>query len=193
MDRNKIKRFSAATVGAFFFLAAGIYVFLLVAAPMFSSWPAWDKAVDLSTITPGSRGDRLYIPEIGIDIAILEGNNSDVLNQGAWHRQPQNGDPKKGGNFVLSAHRFILGWTPLQSRAKSPFFRINTLKVGDQFFVDFKSTRYVYKVSRLYDVPRTATEIELPSAKPKLTLYACGPRGETAGKIVVEAISLGKS
>lgn len=191
MNGVKTKSFAITTIGAFVFLAAGIYVFLLVAAPMFKEWPAWEKLVEVSTVTPGSRGDRLYIPEIGVDVAIIEGSDMSVLDLGAWHRQPQNGDPQKGGNFVLSAHRFSMGWTPQQSRAKSPFFRINALKVGDQFFVDFKGLRYVYKVARLYDVPRTATEIELPSSKPKLTLYSCGLRGETAGRTVVEAIPLG--
>lgn len=185
------------TVIAAVTLTAGLYLLLLAASPSLPDWPIFgfqkvDVQTELKGTQPGQNGDRLFIPQIGVNVAIVQGTDVSVLDQGAWHRQPQNGDPEKGGNFILSAHRFSMGFTPQQTRAKSPFYHIDQLKEGDEFFVDFHGNRYAYKVSRLYDVPRTAVEIEAPSQDAKLTLYSCNIRGESAGRVVVEAKPLGK-
>jgi len=181
------------TTGLIVGLCGGLYILWLAFAPALPNI-GWSENVQTTVngTQPGTRGDRLYIPQIGVDVAIVEGSDISVLDKGAWHRQPQNGDPVAGGNFVLSAHRFSMGWTPQQTRAKSPFYHIDQLKVGDQFFVDFKGARYVYAVSRLYSVPQTAVQIEGASAEPKLTLYSCDLRGAAAGRYVVEAKPLGK-
>lgn len=171
-------------------LMAGAYVLLLAFAPTLP--PVWvfgtqQVKVDLSRITPGERGNRLYIPSINVDVAIGEGNDPSVLDNGAWHRQPQNGNPLVGGNFVLSAHRFAMGLTPAHTLEKSPFYNIDKLFTGDEIFVDYQGARYAYKITKRYDVPRTAVEIEARSDTPKLTLYSCDLRGEQAGRIVLEA------
>lgn len=137
---------------------------------------------------PAAREDRLYIPALGVDVAIVEGASSAVLEKGAWHRKPESGDPAQGGNFVLSAHRFRLGWTPQGTRARSPFYRLDRLQPGDQIFVDYRQRRYTYIVSETYKVDRHAIEIEARSSTPKLTLYSCNLRGERAGREVVEAV-----
>lgn len=174
-------------------LLVGAYILLLAFAPALPNF-GWSENVQTTVngTQPGARGNRLYIPQIGVDVAIVEGTDLSVLDKGAWHRQPQNGNPVTGGNFVLSAHRFSMGWTPQQTRAASPFYHIDQLKIGDQFFVDFKGARYAYAVSRLYSVPQTAVQIEAASAEPKLTLYSCDLRGAAAGRYVVEAKPLGK-
>lgn len=171
-------------------LAAGAYVLLLAFAPALP--PLWifgtqKVKVDLAHIKPGEQGNRLFIPSINVDVAIGEGNDPGVLDNGAWHRQPQNGNPLVGGNFVLSAHRFAMGLTPAHTLAKSPFYNIDKLFTGDEIFVDYQGARYKYKITKRYDVPRTAVEIEAPSDKAKLTLYSCDLRGEQAGRIVIEA------
>jgi LPXTG-site transpeptidase (sortase) family protein len=171
-------------------LVAGAYILLLAFAPALP--PLWifgtqQVKVDLTQIKPGERGNRLYIPAINVDVAIGEGNDPSVLDSGAWHRQPQNGNPIDGGNFVLSAHRFAMGLTPAHTLAKSPFYNIDKLFTGDEIFVDYQRARYTYKVTKRYDVPRTAVEIEARSGAPKLTLYSCDLRGEQAGRIVLEA------
>ncbi|HSW80769.1 MAG TPA: sortase [Candidatus Saccharimonas sp.] len=174
-------------------LFAGLYILLVTFAPALPNFGQGENVqTTVNGTQPGARGDRLYVPQIGVDVAIVEGSNISVLDKGAWHRQPQNGNPMTGGNFVLSAHRFSMGWTPQQTRAKSPFYRIDQLKVGDTFFVDFKGARYAYAVSRLYSVPQTAVQIEAQSVEPKLTLYSCDLRGAAAGRYVVEAKPLGK-
>ncbi|HUS26550.1 MAG TPA: class E sortase [Nevskiaceae bacterium] len=130
--------------------------------------------------------NRLYIPKISVDVAINEGTAA-VLEKGAWHRKPENGNPEKGGNFVLSAHRFELGFTPQRTRAKSPFYHVDKLQAGDKIFVDYNQKRYTYEVTKKYKVDRNAVQIEAPSIEPKMTLYSCDLRGEKAGREVIEA------
>lgn len=140
---------------------------------------------------PELKENRLYIPQINVDVKVATGDTDATLEQGAWHRQPLNGDPVSGGNFVLSAHRFNLGLTPTQTRAKSPFYHIDKLAVGDQIFVDYEGTRYAYSVTKKFKVDRTAVEIEQRTDESKLTLYSCDLRGEKAGREVVEAKPIG--
>ena len=140
---------------------------------------------------PDLTSDRLYVPKIGVDIAIVTGITDKTLEGGAWHRAPENGDPVTGGNFVLAAHRFNLGLTPQQTRARSPFYHINDLNPGDEIYVDFHGVRYAYQVTKRYQVPDTEVSIEAPTKDARLTMYSCDLRGAQAGREVVEARPVG--
>lgn len=140
---------------------------------------------------PDIKSDRLYVPKIGVDVAIVKGVTDRTLAGGAWHRVPENGDPLSGGNFVLAAHRFHLGYTPQQTRAQSPFYHIDALNNGDQVYVDYNGVRYAYEVTKRYSVAETDVQIEAPSREAKLTLYSCDLRGPAAGREVVEAKPVG--
>ena len=142
--------------------------------------------------TTGLDEDRLYIPAIGVDVAIVTGTNEAALNLGAWHRHPDYGDPALGGNFVLSAHRFRLGRTPSGTLKQSPFYHIDKLEPGDKIWVDFRKYRYEYMVQRRYSVKPNQTEIESPSSSAKLTLYSCTLRGSADGREVIEAVPAGQ-
>lgn len=175
-------------------LIAGLYLLVNALSPGLTT--PFDPSPDatakkLQHAKPSLDEDRLYIPQINVDVAIVTGSSEAVLERGAWHRKPENGDPAGGGNFVLSAHRFNLGMTPNQTRAKSPFYHIDKLNEGDQIYADHKGTRYAYTVTKRYKVERTATEIEQRSEGNKLTLYSCDLRGEKAGREVVEAEQVG--
>lgn len=168
-------------------LVAGIYLLINIFSPALPVPHSDAVQKKIQTTQPTVTGNRLYIPKISVDVAIVEGTSPAVLEQGAWHRHPKNGDPEKGGNFVLSAHRFQLGLTPQKTRAKSPFYHIDKLDPGDIIYVDYNKKRYKYTVTRKYKVDRNAVEIEAPSEEAKLTLYSCDLRGEAAGREVVEA------
>lgn len=170
--------------------AAGVYLLITILAPAIppdtGSETALRKQLDDSRKAPEE--DRLYIPAIGVDVAIAKGDTEAVLEKGAWHRRPESGDPERGGNFVLSAHRFEMGITPQQTRAKSPFYHIDKLQKGDEIIVDYNKKRYTYEITRKYYVDRVAIEIEDPSQDAKMTLYSCDLKGEAAGREVVEAL-----
>ncbi|MCC7543765.1 sortase [bacterium] len=112
---------------------------------------------------------------------------AELLELGSWHRFPDRGSPAKGGNFILSAHRFNLGNSPGQTKTKSPFYNLHKLTVRDGIRVFFDGTWYDYVVTKLYSVNPNATEIEEPSPEAKLTLYTCTLKGSADGRLVVEA------
>lgn len=170
--------------------AAGIYILLLVLpttvySPSFN--PATAAEVPLPEPTDGvAARNTLYIPKIELAIPYLDGGPK-VLNENAWHRYPERGNPAKGGNFILSGHRFQLGFTPDTTKRKSPFYHINKVEPGDKIYVDFDGKRYEYEVVRRFLVKPHQTEIEAPSDTPKLTIYTCTFKGEHDGREVVEA------
>jgi len=136
-------------------------------------------------------GDRLYIPRLKLNILYKAGDAS-VLDNAAWHRYPDRGNPQEGGNFIIAAHRFEIGLTPSETRRKSPFYKIDTLQLGDKIYADFQGKRYVYEVSRKYEVKANQTEIEDRSSDAKMTLYSCTLQGSADGREVVEAKRIGE-
>lgn len=140
---------------------------------------------------PDLKENKLYVPKLGVDVSVVEGVDESSLEGGAWHREPQNGNPVTGGNFVLAAHRFNLGLTPTQTRAKSPFYHIDKLQMGDDIYVDYEGVRYAYKVSRLYKVDETQVSIESRTEDSQLTMYSCDLGGPEQGRDVVEAKPVG--
>lgn len=168
-------------VVAVLMLAAGIYMLILVLSPKQNfAFPI--KKIDISKV-PVDKGDRVIVPEIGVNLPIKTGG-PEALNDAAWHRYPERGDPVKGGNFILSAHRFVIGLTPGETRRKSPFYNAGKLNVGDDIFVDFKGKRYDYKITEKMAVKPTQVSIEDPSKEAKLTLYTCTLGGQNDGRDV---------
>ncbi len=170
-------------------LAGGLYLLLLVLTPNIPPlYPV--ESIDVKKLDE-PKGDRVVIPKIGVDVGIKTGG-AEALDDGAWHRFPERGDPEKGGNFILSAHRFEIGFTPSETRRKSPFYHVEKLSVGDQIVVDFNGKRYGYEVIEKYQVKPDRVEIEAPSDEAKLTLYTCTLKGESDGREVIIAKPLGE-
>lgn len=174
----------------------GLYILATALGASLTSLPPVQRAQQQAIYRkldnpPGVNGDRLYVPSVGIDVAIIEGKDASALTSGAWHRQPQNGNPIVGGNFVLSAHRFQLGRTPQGTLKRSPFYRLNDIQTGSKIWVDYHNHRYEYTVTSRYSVKARQTEIESASEKTKLTLYSCSLRGATDGREVIEAVPSG--
>jgi len=172
----------------------GGYVLVSSLAPLVPADMTGESTVITKKLTeqqPVLKENRLYVPQIGVDVAIVTGVNENTLEGGAWHRVPEQGDPKKGNNFILAAHRFNLGLTPTQTRAKSPFFYIDRINQGQKIYVDFDGTRYAYEVTRHYKVADNDTSIEASTKEARLTLYSCDIRGPKAGREVIEAKPIG--
>lgn len=172
-------------------ISAGCYVLFTAASPALSLPAVTGRAPDETKTRlvekPGAYGDRLFIPQINVDVAIVTGSDESILEKGAWHRHPENGNPAVGGNFVLSAHRFVMSMTPRGTAIKSPFYNIDKLNVGDRLSVDYQSKRYEYEITRKYAVKPTDVHIEERSIEPKMTLYSCTLGGEKDGRDVIEA------
>ncbi len=184
----------AAVLVSLMLLVAGSYVGINVLGAVVPSAVTGETDKVTKTLTkrqPELQEDRLYIPKIGVDVNVVEGATEESLEGGAWHRAPENGDPITGGNFVLAAHRFNLGFTPSQTRAKSPFYHIDKLQTGDDIYVDYQGVRYAYKIASKYKVPSTQVEIESRTKDSLLTLYSCNLAGPEQGREVIQAKPVG--
>jgi sortase A len=177
-------------------LIVGIYILGNVYSPeaLHVLTPSDTTAKKLVAVQPKLKENRIYVPKINLDVAIvpINGHEKSALEKGAIHRTPTSGDPQSGGNYVVAAHRFNLGLTPTQTRAKSPFYHIDKVNVGDDIYVDYEGQRYAYKVEERKSVSPTAIEIEAPTDDNRLTLYSCELAGSRAGREVVIASPVGK-
>lgn len=130
-------------------------------------------------------GNRLILPDIGVNTEIIEGNNIYVIgrNQGVW-RETKNINPTEDGNIVIAGHRFLYtatngGW----------FYNLPELKNGQKIYIKWDDKVYEYEIFNTRTVLPTQVDIRDndPSVPRKLTLYTCYPLGSTAKRFVIEA------
>jgi hypothetical protein len=153
-------------------MVIGGYAALNYVAPGLPLTPPDATAKKLLATKPASNTNRLYIPQVNIDVLIEDGESGNGPSS-AWHRSPENGNPKTGGNFALSASRFAFGFTPQDTKNRSPFYFVDKLKKGDEVYVDWEGTRYVYNVRVIKPAKEMKQDtIESPSSENKLTLYS---------------------
>ena len=170
-------------------ILAGIYILAVALTPAIIAPtinPTSNKTVKQLQSKAAITENRLYIPKIDVNLPYATGSET-VMEKGAWWRQPGNGNPADGGNFVLSAHRFIMGLTPQQTLRKSPFYNINKLEIGDKISIDYSGKRYEYTISKIFAVAPDAVEIEQRTDQPQLTLYSCTLGGASDGREVIIA------
>ena len=170
-------------------ILAGLYTLAVALTPAIIAPtinPTSNKTVKQLQSKAAITEHRLYIPKIDVNLPYATGSET-VMEKGAWWRQPDNGNPADGGNFVLSAHRFIMGLTPQQTLRKSPFYNIGKLKTGDELVVDYDGKRYTYEISKIFSVTPDAIEIENRTNEPQLTLYSCTLGGSADGREVIVA------
>ena len=171
-------------------IASGIYLLALISTPLIMSQTINPKNNSTSQLISKTKDkiteNRLYISKIDINLPYASGG-AGTMEHGAWWRKPENGNPKDGGNFVLSAHRFIMGLTPRQTLRKSPFYNIDKLMVGDEMVIDYNGARYIYVISEKRSVKPEAIEIEQRTDQPQLTLYSCTLGGANDGRDVLIA------
>lgn len=186
-NRQFIRHKSMLLVPLGFAVLGGLYLLTLLGSPRLSPVSVMSsvKAIENPQQIPFGE-NQIIIPKIGVNIEYLTGD-AKTLEKAAWQRFPERGNPEIGGNFIVSAHRFRLGWTPEKTRQRSPFYNLHRLNAGDLIYVDFKGTRYTYEVKRRYKVEPDEISIEAPSDEAKLTLYSCTLKGAQDGREVIEA------
>lgn len=124
--------------------------------------------------------NRLVIPKIGVDVAIVEGKNENAaLLKGAWHI-PETSSPDQGGNTVISGHRFR--YRPPNN---TTFYLLNKLEIGDPFIIYWQGLEYDYQVSETKVVAPNALEILNNTAEPQVTLFTCTPLFTTKQRLVI--------
>lgn len=171
-------------VVALVLIGAGGYLLFLTQAP---NLPI-GSSIDLNTKDDAQdMRNRIQIEKMNLEVPYFSDNTPATLERGVWWRFPDRGNPVKGGNFILSAHRFFLGKTPAGTRARSPFYKLDKLEPGDGIRVFYEKKWYDYTVTKKYAVKPEATQVEDISVNPKLTLYTCSLKGSADGRVVIEA------
>ncbi len=184
--KSKLKTFIALSliIGGVFI--AYLTLFAAGSKPINNTLVSQDSFVKQKAPT-ANQVNTLIIPKISIN-ALINPNGVATLKDGAiWHRVPENGDPEKGGNFVLAGHRYVFSLNPNKVREESVLYNLHKLTIGDKIIIDWNKQRYNYVIIKTYSVKPTDTVIEAKSTEPKLTLYTCTLNGSTDGRIVVEA------
>lgn len=196
-DGKENKRRRWPVLFAMILLGSGLYLLYNTFSPVLPN-PTVDSQATvkkLSTSQPTIGDNRVYMPQINVDVPIVELTSDETeaqaLDKGAIHRAKDSGNPKDGGNYVIAAHRFTLGVTPNQTRLKSPFYHIDEMQVGDQIYVDYAGTRYAYKVFKKQTVAATDVAIENRTTDSQLTIYSCGLSGSRDGREVLFAKPIG--
>lgn len=126
-------------------------------------------------------GNHLVIPTIGVSINVVEGNNDSVLFQGAW-RRPNSSTPDKGGNVVITGHRYH--YRPPNNRT---FYNLDKLEIGSKIFLFWDGMEYVYETYEKFIVEPTRIDIENNTEEDILTLYTCHPLWTAERRLVVRA------
>lgn len=125
--------------------------------------------------------NMLYVPSIGISVQIVEGQTEDALNRGAW-RRPLTSTPDKGGNTVITGHRFK--YLPPSNLT---FYHLDKIELGDEVVVYWDKVRYDYTVTNIFEVDPSQVEVEANTAQSQLTLYTCTPLWTAKRRLVVVA------
>ncbi len=124
----------------------------------------------------------LRVPAIGLDKAVVEGTNADVLRRGPGH-YAGTAMPGMPGNFAVAGHRTTYG---------APFARLDELAPGDEVLVTTVAGAFRYVVS---EPPRVvapeAAKVLADQGDTRLTLTTCNPEWSAAERLVVVATLVG--
>ncbi len=181
-------------------VATAGYVLITPYAPNISLW--WHKKSDKTSgyvyrsalaeevvkdnqaLAPRPKDNRLVIPKIQLDQAIIEGNAPNTVDKGVW-RRPATSKPSEGSNTVLVGHRFTYA-------DPATFYHLDKLAIGDKFTVFWEGVEYNYEVSEIKTVLPTAIEVEAPTDEPRMTLYTCTPLLTATHRLVVVSKLIGR-
>lgn len=143
------------------------------AANLSSSFPDADYTVS---------SNRVIIPKIGVNAPIVESADPEYgLSLGAW-RVPESSTPDKGGNTVITGHRFK--YLPPNNLT---FYMFHELEVNDIFTVIWEGDYYYYKIKEKKIVEETEVSILNNTKEPVVTLFTCHPIYSTDKRLVVVA------
>lgn len=147
-------------------------------------WPAVRRAVAGGRERlpiPGDALGLLRIPDIGLEVAFVEGIGAGDLQRGPGH-YPGTALPGSEGNVAIAGHRTTYG---------RPFWALDELEPGDRIYVRTVEGAFVYEVRWASVVAPDRLDLIAPTDEPSLTLTTCNPRFSSAERLVVRAVQVG--
>ena len=112
---------------------------------------------------------KLYIDSIDVEGTVVQGVNSNSMNEGFWHF-PTSVYPGQQGNSVIIAHRYQ--YVP---PAKNTFFNLDKVRKGDEIVVRQEDNEYTYIVSDVRVVEKNDISVLQDTSEHQITLITCTP------------------
>ncbi|GAB4140202.1 MAG: hypothetical protein Fur0024_1200 [Patescibacteria group bacterium] len=141
--------------------------------------------------------NRIVIPAINVDapIVIVQKNTDsalkDGLRKGVIH-YPGTSFFGENGNVFLTGHSSNYAWE--KGNYNYVFANLGKLKNGDKIIVYFNQKKYVYKVSKKFEIWPKETYVlnanpkdKKAEPKPLLTLMTCTPAGTNLKRLIIWA------
>jgi len=140
--------------------------------------PQLQQAYRDRKVGTGDSLTRLKIPDIGVDVVVVEGTTPSALRAGAGH-YPSTALPCDVGNVAIAGHRTTFG---------KPFANVDRLKPGATIELDTPVGGCVYQVSKdpFVVTPNDLSVLDASSNR-TLTLTTCHPKGSAAERLVIKA------
>jgi sortase A len=129
-------------------------------------------------IQDGDSLTRLLIPDIGVDVVVVEGTSANALRAGAGHYR-STPLPCEQGNVGIAGHRTTYG---------RPFNQLDVLQPGALITLEIPIGTCTYRVSEVpFVVLPGDTYVLDNTATPTLTLTTCHPKGSARERLIVRA------
>lgn len=122
---------------------------------------------------------RIKIPDIDIDVVVVEGTTASALRAGAGH-YPDTPLPCEVGNVAIAGHRTTYG---------RPFHNVDLLKVGSKITLETPIGSCTYEVTEdpFAVAPNRLDVIANDPSAATLTLTTCHPKGSARQRLIIKA------
>jgi len=131
-------------------------------------------------VKDGQALTRIKIPNIGVNVIVVEGTTESALRAGAGH-YPATALPCTVGNVAIAGHRTTYG---------KPFSNVDQLKVGDPIELDTPIGSCTYRVTQapFAVLPTDLSVVNNTPGQFSLTLTSCTPKGSASHRIIIKAV-----
>jgi sortase A len=137
---------------------------------------------------PGTPIGRIAIPEIDLDVVMVEGVDTASLRKGPGHYTPSGEIPAaEGDGSAFPGQGKTVGIAGHRTTYLAPFRRLNELKKGDEVTLEMPYATFAYSVEKTKIVDPSAVEVVENAGYERVVLTACHPLYSAAQRIVVFA------
>ena len=124
----------------------------------------------------------IRIPRISVNLPILHGTSTQVLEQGAGHLY---GTSLPAGS--ADSHAVITGHRGLVQTLM--FTRLDEMQVGDVFYIDVMGHTFGYRVDRISVIdPNDSSLLRVTPGEDRVTLMTCTPYGVNTHRLLVSGV-----
>lgn len=133
-------------------------------------------------VATGQSLTRIEIPKLGVDVVVVQGDDTKSLEAGAGH-YPETPLPCEEGDVAIAGHRTTYG---------KPFANIDRLVPGDRIVLQTPvgSCVYVVAAAPFVVLPDDWQAVANTPGQFELTLTACDPKGSASHRIIVKALMI---